>query len=77
MSSNFALVRLVSICLGPSAVAVTKGRLMELWVTPESSILAFSAASVNLHNKLVTIGTKIWYQDPSAGKFIPDYLFFI
>jgi hypothetical protein len=28
-SSNLALVRVVSICLGPSAVAVIKGKLKE------------------------------------------------
>ena len=50
MSSNLARVRLVSMCLGPSGVAVMKGRLMEVWETPESSILAFSAASVSLES---------------------------
>mmetsp|Transcript_15175 Transcript_15175/g.32695 ORF Transcript_15175/g.32695 Transcript_15175/m.32695 type:complete len:317 (+) Transcript_15175:567-1517(+) len=44
--SNCARDRLVSMCLGPSAVAVMKGRLIEVWVREESSILAFSAASV-------------------------------
>mmetsp|Transcript_7468 Transcript_7468/g.31057 ORF Transcript_7468/g.31057 Transcript_7468/m.31057 type:complete len:200 (+) Transcript_7468:1131-1730(+) len=45
-SSNFALVRLVSMCLGPSAVAVMKGSEMDVDAVEESSIFAFSAASV-------------------------------
>ena len=45
-SSNWARVSRVSMCLGPSAVAVMKGRLISVTITPESSILAFSAASV-------------------------------
>ena len=45
-SSNLALVRVVSICLGPSAVAVMKGKLIFVWVKDDSSIFAFSAASV-------------------------------
>lgn len=44
--SNWARDRVVSMCLGPSAVAVMKGRLMEVWGSADSSILAFSAASV-------------------------------
>lgn len=38
----------VSMCLGPSGVAVMKGRLMLVWVRLLISHLAFSAASVNL-----------------------------
>mmetsp|Transcript_50220 Transcript_50220/g.160956 ORF Transcript_50220/g.160956 Transcript_50220/m.160956 type:complete len:359 (+) Transcript_50220:420-1496(+) len=45
-SSNLARVMVVSMCLGPSAVAVMKGRLIWAWVPEESSFLAFSAASV-------------------------------
>mmetsp|Transcript_6690 Transcript_6690/g.27253 ORF Transcript_6690/g.27253 Transcript_6690/m.27253 type:complete len:316 (+) Transcript_6690:742-1689(+) len=45
-SSNLARERLVSMCLGPSAVAVMKGREMAVLAVEESSILAFSAASV-------------------------------
>ena len=45
-SSNLARVRVRSRCLGPSGVAVMKGRLISAWVALESSILAFSAASV-------------------------------
>ena len=48
MSSNLARERLVSMCLGPSWVAVMKGRLMLVWDRVLSSILAFSAASVSL-----------------------------
>ena len=48
IDSSLALVRLVSMCFGPSDVAVMKGRLMEDCTTPDSSILAFSAASVSL-----------------------------
>ena len=47
-SLNFALVRVRSRCLGPVASAVIYGRLIAVEVTPESSILAFSAASFNL-----------------------------
>lgn len=39
----------LSMCLGPSAVAVMKGKLIEVWVVADSSTLAFSAASVRLH----------------------------
>jgi len=47
-SSNFALVKFKSKCLGPSGVAVIKGKFISLWVAFESSIFAFSAASVSL-----------------------------
>ena len=50
ISSNSALVNLVSICLGPSSVAVIKGRLISVTPTPDSSILAFSATSPNRCN---------------------------
>mmetsp|Transcript_2787 Transcript_2787/g.8330 ORF Transcript_2787/g.8330 Transcript_2787/m.8330 type:complete len:286 (-) Transcript_2787:2294-3151(-) len=46
--SNWARVRVVSMCLGPSAVAVMNGRETDVWEVDESSILAFSAASVSL-----------------------------
>mmetsp|Transcript_45984 Transcript_45984/g.73612 ORF Transcript_45984/g.73612 Transcript_45984/m.73612 type:complete len:295 (-) Transcript_45984:538-1422(-) len=45
-SSNLARVSEVSMCLGPSAVAVMKGSEMEVVAVEDSSILAFSAASV-------------------------------
>ena len=47
-SSNLALVRFISKCFGPSAVAVMKGRLIFVVVAEESSFFAFSAASLNL-----------------------------
>ena len=45
-ASNCDRVRRVSMCFGPSSVAVMKGKLISVTFTPESSILAFSAASV-------------------------------
>ena len=45
-SSNLARSSLVSMCLGPFSSAAMKGKLMSVTATPESSILAFSAASV-------------------------------
>mmetsp|Transcript_4580 Transcript_4580/g.12508 ORF Transcript_4580/g.12508 Transcript_4580/m.12508 type:complete len:304 (-) Transcript_4580:925-1836(-) len=47
-SSNLTRDSWVSMCLGPSGVAVMKGKLMLVWVRLLSSHLAFSAASVNL-----------------------------
>jgi hypothetical protein len=44
-SLNFARVSVTSRCFGPVASAVIYGRLMLVVVTPDSSILAFSAAS--------------------------------
>mmetsp|Transcript_103935 Transcript_103935/g.144631 ORF Transcript_103935/g.144631 Transcript_103935/m.144631 type:complete len:200 (-) Transcript_103935:774-1373(-) len=44
--SNLARDKLCSMCLGPVASAVMKGREILASCTPESSILAFSAASV-------------------------------
>ena len=46
--SNCDRVRRVSRCFGPSSVAVMKGKLISVTLTAESSILAFSAASINL-----------------------------
>ena len=45
-SSNLALVSDASMCLGPSAVAVMNGSEIDVCVVDDSSILAFSAASV-------------------------------
>ncbi len=45
-SSNCDRVNLVSRCFGPSSVAVIKGKLISVTPTPDSSILAFSEASV-------------------------------
>ena len=47
-SSNFALVKFISRCFGPSAVAVMNGRLILVVVAVDSSFFAFSAASFNL-----------------------------
>lgn len=45
--SNWVRLMVASMCLGPSAVAVMKGRLMLVLLRFDSSIFAFSAASVN------------------------------
>ena len=47
-SSNLALVRVISKCFGPSAVAVIYGRLIFVCIALESSFLACSAATLNL-----------------------------
>jgi len=47
-SSNFALVNVMSKCFGPVASAVMNGKLICVCCIPESSILAFSAASFSL-----------------------------
>ena len=44
-SSNLALVNVTSKCFGPWASAVMNGKLICVCCIPESSILAFSAAS--------------------------------
>ena len=44
--SNFARVSFICRCLGPVASAVMNGRLMSVSITVESSIFAFSAASL-------------------------------
>ena len=49
-SSNFALVRFISKCFGPSDVAVMNGRLIFVVVADESSFFAFSALE---HHKAV------------------------
>ncbi len=43
--SKVERISVVLRCLGPEASAVTNGRLMVVWVTEDSSTLAFSAAS--------------------------------
>ena len=45
-ASSFARVSLMFICLGPPASAVMKGRLTSVSMAVDSSILAFSAASL-------------------------------
>lgn len=47
-ASNLALVSLMLQCFGPEASAVRYGKLISVWVVDESSILAFSAASLTL-----------------------------
>ncbi len=47
-SSNCARLRFMSKCLGPSAVAVMKGKLIFVVIALESSFFAFSAASFSL-----------------------------
>ena len=54
-SSNFALVRFMSKCFGPSAVAVINGRLIFVVVADESSFFAFSAASFNLWSAILSV----------------------
>ena len=46
--SNCALVKVLTKCFGPDAVAVTYGKLISVCVDEESSTFAFSAASFNL-----------------------------
>jgi hypothetical protein len=48
--SNFALVSLIFKCFGPVLSAVIKGKFTSVCVEEDSSILAFSAASLNLCN---------------------------
>ena len=54
-SSNLALVRVMSKCFGPSAVAVMNGRLMFVVVAEDSSFFAFSAASFNLWSAILSV----------------------
>ena len=54
-SSNLALVRFISKCFGPSAVAVMNGRLILVVVAEESSFLAFSAASFSLWRAILSL----------------------
>ena len=46
--SNFALVNLIFKCFGPVLSAVMKGKFTSVCVDEDNSILAFSAASLNL-----------------------------
>ena len=46
MASNLARVRSMSICRGEESFMVMKGRLILVFIMPERSILAFSAASL-------------------------------
>ena len=47
-ASSFALVNFIFICLGPVLSAVIKGKLISVCTAEESSIFAFSAASLSL-----------------------------
>ena len=47
-ASNFALVSFMLICFGPVLSAVINGKLISVCVAEESSIFAFSAASLSL-----------------------------
>ncbi|KVH93366.1 Glutamate dehydrogenase, NAD-specific [Cynara cardunculus var. scolymus] len=62
-ASNFDLVRVIFKCLAPEASAVINGKLISVWVVDDSSILAFSAASLSL-----------WRASLSFVKFIPSVL---
>ena len=56
MSSwNFARVSCSSRCSGPSAVAVMNGRLIWVCCTWDSSILAFSAASLRRWTAMLSL----------------------
>ena len=53
-ASSLARVSFRVRCFGPEASAVMKGRLISVWVEDDSSILAFSAASLQaLQGELV------------------------
>ena len=47
-ASSFALVNFIFICFGPVLSAVIKGKLISVCTAEESSIFAFSAASLSL-----------------------------
>ena len=54
-SWNLARVSLRSRCLGPVSVAVMNGRLMVVSCTDDSSILAFSAASLRRWRAILSV----------------------
>ena len=54
-SSNFARLKFISKCFGPSAVAVMNGRLMFVVVAEDNSFFAFSAASFNLWSAILSV----------------------
>ena len=58
-SSNFALVKVISICFGPDWSAVINGKLIWVCCIPESSIFAFSAASFNLCIAILSVDKSI------------------
>ena len=47
-ASNFALVNFILMCFGPVLSAVINGKFISVCVVEESSIFAFSAASLSL-----------------------------
>ena len=50
--SNLDLVNVLTKCFGPESVAVIYGKFISVCVDDESSILAFSAASLSLCNAI-------------------------
>ena len=60
-SSNFALVRVISICFGPSFPTAINGKFILVDIALESSFLAFSASSLTL-----------WSATTSFDKSIPS-----
>ena len=59
ISSSFALVKVIVRCFGPEASAVRKGRLISDVSVVESSILAFSPASLTLCIATLSLRTSI------------------
>ena len=53
-SLNLALDKSIFMCFGPSAVAVMNGRFMLVDIVEDNSFLAFSAASFNLCNAILS-----------------------
>src|SRR3989338_5740865 len=53
-SLNFARVSSISKCFGPEALELMYGRLIDACIEEESSIFAFSAASFNLCNAVLS-----------------------
>ena len=70
--SNLARVSVSSRCLGPVASAVMKGRLMEVLVVPERSILAFSAASLMRCRAILSLrrSTRFSFRNSSATQLM-------
>ena len=54
MDSNLARESFMFKCFGPLASAVTKGRFISVSLVVESSILAFSAASLSLCSAMLS-----------------------
>jgi hypothetical protein len=60
-ASNLALVRFILQCFGPVASAVKYGKLISVEVVDESSILAFSAASLTLYKAILSLEISQFY----------------